>query len=488
MVAFAGGSGITPVFSLLRSALISSTRNTRLFYANRSRDSVIFDEALASLNDSHSGRFVVHHHLDAERGFVTSAHVNAFIAHAENIAAADYYICGPGPFMDIVQTALRAAGVPADRLHLEHFEVAEMPVDPPAASGEMVTEEVTIELQRCTITVPYSRGDTLLQTARMAGLQAPSSCEVGSCGTCMARLTQGSARMINNDALEDDEVDDGWVLTCQSLPTSRTVRVAYRNEHSRGRLDEAQPMSKVAVVTGGASGMGEATCHELGRRGLKVAVLDLNEEAAQRVTDDLRANGVTAIGVGADVTDRPAVEHAFAKVRSELGPTTILVTSAGLFGFSAFTEITAESWARIIDVNLTGTFHCCQVALPDMLDAKWGRIVMISSSSAQRGSPFAAHYAASKGGVMTLTKSLAREYAPHGITVNNIPPSGIETPMQHQGQAAGYLGSNEQLASNIPVGHLGTGADIAAAVGFLCSDEAGFITGQVLGVNGGAVM
>jgi len=234
--------------------------------------------------------------------------------------------------------------------------------------------------------------------------------------------------------------------------------------------------------------MGEATCHELGRRGLKVAVLDLNEEAAQRVTDDLRSEGVTAVGVGADVTDRPAVEHAFAKVRSELGPTTVLVTSAGLFGFSAFTEITIESWTRIIDVNLTGTFHCCQVALPDMLDAKWGRIVMISSSSAQRGSPFAAHYAASKGGVMTLTKSLAREYAAHGITVNNIPPSGIETPMQHQGQAAGYLGSNEQLASNIPVGHLGTGADIAAAVGFLCSDEAGFITGQVLGVNGGAVM
>jgi 2-hydroxycyclohexanecarboxyl-CoA dehydrogenase len=234
--------------------------------------------------------------------------------------------------------------------------------------------------------------------------------------------------------------------------------------------------------------MGEATCHELGRRGLKVAVLDLNEQAAQRVTDDLRADGITAFGVGADVTDRPAVEHAFAKVRGELGPTTILVTSAGLFGFSPFTEITIESWTRIIDVNLTGTFHCCQVALPDMLDANWGRIVMISSSSAQRGSPFAAHYAASKGGVMTLTKSLAREYAAHGITVNNIPPSGIETPMQHQGQAAGFLGSNEQLASNIPVGHLGTGADIAAAVGFLCSDEAGFITGQVLGVNGGAVM
>jgi len=245
---------------------------------------------------------------------------------------------------------------------------------------------------------------------------------------------------------------------------------------------------RVAVVTGGASGMGEATCHELGRRGYQVAVLDVNDQAAQRVAEDLRGQGVVALGIAADVTDRSAVDSAFAKVRSELGPTTVLVTSAGLFGYSAFADITAEAWARIIDVNLTGTFHCCQAALPDMVSAGWGRIVMISSSSAQRGSPFAAHYAASKGAVITLTKSLAREYAAQGITVNNIPPSGIETPMQHQGQAAGYLPPNEQIAANIPMGRLGSGADIAAAVGFLCSEESGFITGQVLGVNGGAVL
>jgi 2-hydroxycyclohexanecarboxyl-CoA dehydrogenase len=247
-------------------------------------------------------------------------------------------------------------------------------------------------------------------------------------------------------------------------------------------------MTRVAVVTGGASGMGESICHELGRRGHRVAVLDINGEAAQRVSEELRAEGVTAIGMTADVTDRPALEEAFAKVRSELGPATILVTSAGLFGFSPFTEITEEAWARIIDVNLTGTFRCAQLALPDMLSAGWGRMVLISSSSAQRGSPFAAHYAASKGAVLTLTKSLAREYATAGITVNTIPPSGIETPMQHQGQAAGYLPSNEQMASAIPVGYLGNGDDIAAAVGFLCSEEARFITGQVIGVNGGSVM
>ncbi|MGK2317689.1 SDR family NAD(P)-dependent oxidoreductase [Gordonia rhizosphera] len=245
---------------------------------------------------------------------------------------------------------------------------------------------------------------------------------------------------------------------------------------------------KVAVVTGGASGMGEATCHELGRRGHRVAVLDIDESGAQRVAEDLRAQGVTSIGIAADVTKRPSVDEAFAKVRSELGPVGILVTSAGLVGFAPFLELTTDAWTRLLDVNLTGTFHCCQAALPDMVDANWGRIVMISSSSAQRGSPGMAHYAAAKGGVISLTKSLAREFALQGITVNNIPPSGIETPMQHRSQEAGHLPSNETMAANIPVGHLGTGDDIAAAVGFLASDEAGYITGQVLGVNGGSIL
>ena len=246
--------------------------------------------------------------------------------------------------------------------------------------------------------------------------------------------------------------------------------------------------SRVAVVTGGASGMGEAICHELGRRGNKVAVLDIDGEGAQRVSEDLRADGVAAVAAAVDVSDRAAVEEAFAKVRTELGPVHILVTSAGAVDFAPFIEITLDAWERLIAVNLTGTFHCCQVAVPDMIDAGWGRIVMISSSSAQRGSPKMAHYAASKGALLSLTKSLAREYGPVGITVNNVPPSGIETPMQHQGQAVGHLPSNEQMAAGIPVGHLGTGDDIAAAVGFLCSEQAGFITGQTLGVNGGQVL
>src|SRR5258708_24250730 len=248
----------------------------------------------------------------------------------------------------------------------------------------------------------------------------------------------------------------------------------------------ADSITRVAVVHGGASGRGEGTCHELGRRGHRVAVLDRDGEAAQRVSEDLRAEDATALAVGADVSDRSAVEEGFAKIRTELGPVHILVTSAGVVDFAPFTDITAAAWDRLIAVNLTGTFHCCQVAVPDMVEAGWGRIVMISSSSAQRGSPKMAHYAASKGALLSLTKSLAREYGPVGITVNNIPPSAIETPMQHQGQAAGHLPSNEQMAASVPLGHLGTGADIAASAGCLSSYSAGFITGQTLGVNGGA--
>jgi 3-ketosteroid 9alpha-monooxygenase subunit B len=220
LVAYAGGSGITPVFSLIHSALVATPRRARLFYANRDRASVIFDEALTKLVAGHDDRLVLRHHLDEQRGVVSAADIAAFSAEAGD---ADYYICGPGPFMDTVEAAVLAAGVPRERVHLERFSVAPMPVP----DADVVTEEVTIKVGRQTVTVPYRAGNTLLQTARMAGLRAPSSCETGSCGTCMAQVTKGSARMINNDALDDDEVADGWVVTCQSLPTSRTVSVVY---------------------------------------------------------------------------------------------------------------------------------------------------------------------------------------------------------------------------------------------------------------------
>lgn len=224
LVGFAGGSGITPVFSLLSSALASSERRTRLFYANRHRASVIFHDALSALAQRHPGRLTVQHHLDHERGVTTADHVAAFVS---GVGDADFYICGPGPFMDTVEATLIGHGMPAHRLHLERFEVAAASL-PAAPGGDAhATERVTIVLGRNTVTATYGKGDTLLQTARMAGLQAPSSCETGSCGTCMARITEGGARMLNNDALDADEVAEGWVLTCQAVPTSRTVRVVY---------------------------------------------------------------------------------------------------------------------------------------------------------------------------------------------------------------------------------------------------------------------
>jgi len=247
-------------------------------------------------------------------------------------------------------------------------------------------------------------------------------------------------------------------------------------------------MARVAVVTGGGSGMGRSICEHLARRGDRVAVLDLNGGAAAEVAEQIASDSARAVACEVDVTDRAAVDTAMRTVREELGPVEILVTSAGMAAFEPFADITIESWNRIIDVNLTGTFHSVQSAITDMVAARWGRIVTISSSSAQRGSPRMVHYAASKGGVIAMTKALAREYAPFGITVNNIPPSAIDTPMSRLAQASGNLPSNDVIAKTIPLGYLGTGDDIAAACVFLCSDEARYITGQVLGVNGGAVI
>jgi ferredoxin-NADP reductase len=222
IVAFAGGSGITPIMSLVRTALLSTSRRIRLFYANRSRDSVIFADALAQLADVHADRLVVAHHLDDDSGVVTPAAVESFVAGA---GEADYYICGPAPFMDTVEAAVSTIGAPRERIHLERFEVTPIPAE--TADSSATTDEIVIELDGTTTTAAYRAGNTLLQTARLAGLRAPSSCETGSCGTCMARVVSGSAKMLNNDALEDDEVAEGWVLTCQSLPTSPAVHVVY---------------------------------------------------------------------------------------------------------------------------------------------------------------------------------------------------------------------------------------------------------------------
>ncbi len=246
-------------------------------------------------------------------------------------------------------------------------------------------------------------------------------------------------------------------------------------------------MGRVAVVTGAASGMGLAIAQRLATQH-RVAILDLDGAAAERAAGELQATGASALGTAVDVADRGAVDAALTEVRRELGPVEIVVTSAGLDEFTGFTDITPVQWDRMLAVNLSGTFHCIQSAVPDMLAAGWGRIVTISSSSAQSGARRMAHYVASKGGVLGLTKALASELGPHGITVNTIPPGSIWTPMTQRAQAAGDLPSTEVLEKMIPVRRAGQPEDVAAACAFLCSDEAGYITGQAINVNGGRYM
>jgi 2-hydroxycyclohexanecarboxyl-CoA dehydrogenase len=239
------------------------------------------------------------------------------------------------------------------------------------------------------------------------------------------------------------------------------------------------------VVTGGGSGMGRAICHHLARQGRTVAVLDIDGDAADEVAKEVQAEGGTALGARVDVSDRTAIDAALAGVRSAFGPIGIMVTSAGIEGFTDFLDIDAETWDRMMAVNLTGTFHCLQAAVPDMIEQKWGRIVTISSSSAQSGTRRMSHYVASKGGVIALTKAVALDLAPHGITVNTIPPGVIDTPMMRRPIESGAMASMEQVLARAPLGRAGTPDDIAVACAFLCSDEAGYITGQQINVNGG---
>ena len=229
---------------------------------------------------------------------------------------------------------------------------------------------------------------------------------------------------------------------------------------------------KTAVVTGGASGIGAAISDRLRADGLQVATLDLNA-------------GEEKFSYAADVTDRAAVDAALEGIRAELGPVTVLVNAAGMDRFKRFTDLTFDDWQKVIDVNLNGTFHCIQATLPDMLEAGWGRIVNISSSSTHSGQPFMAAYVAAKSAVNGLTKSLALEYGPHGITVNAVPPGFIDTPMPRKAEQRGFLGDTDKQIEATPVRRIGRPEDIAAACSFFISDDASYITGQILGVNGG---
>lgn len=246
-------------------------------------------------------------------------------------------------------------------------------------------------------------------------------------------------------------------------------------------------MERVAVVTGGASGVGRAIAEQLASQGRRVAVLDRDGDTADAVARAIGDTGAPAIAVPVDVADRHSVDAAFSAVRNGLGPIHILVTSAAVSGFTPFEDLTLDDWGRTLAVNLTGTFHCIQAAIADMTAAAWGRIVTVSSAAGQTGSARQADYSASKGGVIALTKALALEYAGRGITANTIPPFTVDTPMLRAAQESGQLPRAEVLSRMIPAGRLGTPGDIAAVCAFLCSDAAGYLTGQVIAVNGGAV-
>lgn len=231
VVAFAAGSGITPVISLLKTVLATTTRRARLLYANRDRQSVIFAAELDTLAARHPDRFQVVHHLDVERGFVGDAAVRALAGPGDGPSAvvpdgAEYYVCGPAPFMDTVEGALVASGVEPGRVHIERFTGPEPSVVEPRDAPRRGAQ-VTIELGGHAGTTEHRPGTTILQTARQLNLNPPSSCEAGNCATCMAKVVDGVASMQVNNALTAEEVDEGWVLTCQAVPASETVHVVY---------------------------------------------------------------------------------------------------------------------------------------------------------------------------------------------------------------------------------------------------------------------
>ena len=229
---------------------------------------------------------------------------------------------------------------------------------------------------------------------------------------------------------------------------------------------------KTALVTGGGSGIGAAVANRLRSDGYHVATIDLTASD-------------TDFAYLADVTDRAQIDAALAEIHQTLGPVTVLVNAAGRDSFRRFTDLTFEQWQNIININLHGVFHTIQAVLPDMIEAGWGRIVNISSSSTHSGVPYMSAYVAAKSGVNGLTKSLALEYGPAGITVNAVPPGFIDTPMLRNAEARGNLGDIQANINATPVRRIGKPEDIAAACAFLISDEAGYTTGQILGVHGG---
>jgi 2-hydroxycyclohexanecarboxyl-CoA dehydrogenase len=246
-------------------------------------------------------------------------------------------------------------------------------------------------------------------------------------------------------------------------------------------------MTKVALVTGAAAGIGRACAMRLARDAIAVGVLDLAVEDCQRVVAEIEAAGGKALALQASIADRGQMTAAIAQLREALGPLTIVVNNAGMTGMVPFRDLTDEQWDKMLEINLKGTFIVTQMALPDMVAAKWGRIVNISSSSAQTGAAGMVHYSASKGAIISMTRSLAQELGPLGITVNNIPPGTIMNTIMSEANRSKFPMSMDDLVKSIPVRRTGEPEDIANACAWLVSESSGYVTGQTIGVNGGRV-
>jgi 2-hydroxycyclohexanecarboxyl-CoA dehydrogenase len=247
---------------------------------------------------------------------------------------------------------------------------------------------------------------------------------------------------------------------------------------------------KTVIVTGGAGGIGGAACRRFAAEGAKVAVFDMNLEAAQKVANEINASGGIAAAFNCNITDRGQVDAAVAGVEAELGPIDVLVNNAGWDIFKPFTKTVPAEWDKLIAINLTGALHMHHAVLPGMVARGAGRVVNIASDAARGGSSGEAVYAACKGGLVALSKTLAREHARHNITVNVVCPGPTDTALL-AGFAEGASNPEklmEAFKKAIPLGRLGQPDDLAGAILFLSSDDASFITGQVLSVSGGLTM
>jgi len=248
--------------------------------------------------------------------------------------------------------------------------------------------------------------------------------------------------------------------------------------------------NKTVIVTGGGGGIGGATCHRFAREGARVAVFDVNLGAAEAVAKQVLAKGGQAQAFHCDITQRPSVDTAMATVQERLGAIDVLVNNAGWDVFKPFTKTEPAQWDKLIAINLTGALHMHHAVLPGMAARKAGRIVNIASDAARVGSSGEAVYAACKGGLVAFSKTIAREHARHGITVNVVCPGPTDTALfaDYKQGAGNPEKLMEAFTRSIPLGRIGQPDDLPGAILFFASDDAAFVTGQVLSVSGGLTM